>query len=103
MVLPLLRQPAGVMEWCSIGVVKGSIQVKIRVLASSSTPILQYSKNSSQSSPAKSLYSVLALRTGFAMLSQDCLGMAFAGKMIEILDGKQGSILRATCWPQNRH
>ena len=82
---------------------KGIIQVEIRALAFSSTLVLQYSKNSSQSSPTKSLYSVLALRTDIAMLSQDCLGMAFAGEMIEILDGKQRSILRATYSPTNRH
>jgi hypothetical protein len=40
----LLRQSAGVMEWWSNGVMKGSIQIEIGALAFSNTPILQYSE-----------------------------------------------------------
>jgi hypothetical protein len=43
-----MRESAGVMEWWSNGVMKGLIEVEIRALGFSKTPILQYSSTPKQ-------------------------------------------------------
>jgi hypothetical protein len=70
MISKVFTSCGSIMEWWSNGVMKEPIQVGNRAFAFSNTPVLQYSKNSSQFLPAKPLNSDLALRIRFSILNK---------------------------------